>query len=47
MMSTLLLFVVLSVFRGNLPKSLKDISGAVVYVVGQRSIGVCIVLSFL
>ena len=46
-MSTLILFVVLSVFRGNLLKKLKDISRAVVYVVGQCSIGVCNILSFL
>ena len=47
MMSTLLMLGVLSVFRGNFPKSLKDISAGVVYVVGQRSISVCIVLSIL
>ena len=46
-MSTLLMLGVLSVFRGNFPKSLKDISAGVVYVVGQRSISVCIVLSIL
>ena len=38
-MSTLLVFVVLSVFRGNRLKKLKDISGAVVYGVGLCSIG--------
>ncbi len=34
-MSTLILFVVLPVFRGNLFGRLKDISVTVVYVVGQ------------
>ena len=43
MMSTLLVFGVLSVFRGNFPKSLKDISEVVVFVVRQRIIDVCIV----
>jgi hypothetical protein len=42
-MSTLLVFVVLSVFRGNFPKSLKDISEGVVFVVRQRSVGAYIV----
>jgi hypothetical protein len=44
MMSTLLVLGVLSVFRGNFPKSLKDISERVVFVVRQCSIDVCIVL---
>ena len=43
-MSTLLVLGVLSVFRGNFPKSLKDISERVVFVVRQCSIDVCIVL---
>lgn len=42
-MSTLLVLGVLSVFRGNFPKWLKDIRDVVVFVGRQRIISVCIV----